>query len=90
MICLPILPVAIMAGKLCTKNAKQYPIPAVTIRLLFRPTVIMTTAIASPPCLMADWAIQTLYDALLEHTTVIENVEKGTASTLQVVRLAAL
>lgn len=86
----PLLPAAIDAGKLCADNAKRHPIPAVAIGLTFGPAAILTTAIAGPPLLVADWAVQTSYDALSEHTPVIENVEKGAASALQVARLAVL
>ncbi len=86
----PLLPATIRAGRLCTDNAKQRPIPVIAIGLTFGPTTILTTLIASPPLLMADWAIQTSYNALLELTPVIENVEKGGASALQLAHLAVL
>ena len=60
------------------------------IGLTCGPAVIGTTAIAGPPLLVADWAVQILYDALAEHTPVVENVEKGAANALQVARLAVL
>ncbi|KAL3765882.1 hypothetical protein ACHAW5_002115 [Stephanodiscus triporus] len=86
----PLLPAAIEAGKLCSDNAQRHPIPAVVIGLTLGPAAIVTAAIAGPPLLVADWAVQTSYDALSEHTPVIENVEKGAASALQVARLAVL
>lgn len=86
----PLLPAVTEAGKVCAVNAKEHPIPAIAIGLTCGPAVILTAALAGPPLLVADWALQTSYDALSEHTPVIENLEKGAASALQVTRLAIL
>ena len=86
----PLLPAVTEVGKVCATNAKEHPLPAIAIGLTCGPAAIVTAAIAGPPLLVADWAIQTSYDALSEHTPVIENVEKGAASALQVARLAIL
>jgi hypothetical protein len=86
----PLLPAVTEVGKVCATNAKEHPLPAIAIGLTCGPAAIVTAAIAGPPLLVADWAIQTSYDALSEHTPVIENVEKGAASAFQVARLAIL
>lgn len=86
----PLLPAMNDAGKLCANCAKEHPIPAIAIALTCGPAAILTAAIVGPPLLAADWAIQNSYDALSEHTPMIENVEKGAASALQVARLAVL
>lgn len=86
----PLLPSLTEAGKHCANNAKEHPIPAIAIGLTCGPAAIATAAIAGPTLLVADWAIQTSYDALSEHTPVIENVEKGAANALQVARLGIL
>eukprot|EP00578_Thalassiosira_sp_NH16_P017683 CAMPEP_0181121750 /NCGR_PEP_ID=MMETSP1071-20121207/24917_1 /TAXON_ID=35127 /ORGANISM="Thalassiosira sp., Strain NH16" /LENGTH=534 /DNA_ID=CAMNT_0023206615 /DNA_START=96 /DNA_END=1697 /DNA_ORIENTATION=+ len=86
----PLLPAVAEVGKHCAQNAKDHPIPAIAIGLTCGPAAIATAAIAGPPLLVADWAIQNSYDALSEHTPVIENVEKGTANALQVARLGIL
>lgn len=78
------------AGKHCANGAKEHPIPAIAIGLTCGPAAIATAAIAGPPLLVADWAIQSSYDTLSEHTLVIEHVEKGAANALQVARLAIL
>ena len=74
----------------CAHSAQEYPLPAIALGLTCGPAMIATAAIAGPPLLVADWAIQSSYDALSEHTPVIENVEKGAANALQVARLAML
>jgi hypothetical protein len=86
----PLLPAITEAGKHCANNAKDHPVPAIAIGLTCGPALIATAAIAGPPLLLADWAIQSSYGALSEHTPVIENVEKGAASAFQVTRLGIL
>mmetsp|Transcript_11443 Transcript_11443/g.20559 ORF Transcript_11443/g.20559 Transcript_11443/m.20559 type:complete len:591 (+) Transcript_11443:250-2022(+) len=86
----PLLSAVSDAGKHAANGAKEHPIPAIAIGLTCGPAAIATAAIAGPPLLVADWAIQSSYDALSEHTPVIENVEKGAANALQVARLAIL
>ena len=86
----PLLPAMTEVGKSCAIHAKEHPLPAIAIGLTCGPVAILTAALAGPPLLVTDWAIQTSYDALSEHTPVIENVEKGAASALQVARLAIL
>jgi len=86
----PLLPAFTEASKHCANNAIQHPLPAIIIGLTCGPAAIATAAIAGPPLLVADWAIQNSYDALSEHTPVVENVEKGAANALQVARLAVL
>ena len=86
----PLLPVANHAGRPCPDNAKQHPIPTVAIGLTFGPAVILTTSIAGPPLLVADWAVQTSYHTLSEQTLVIDDVEKGASCALQVAHLAVL
>ena len=85
-----LLPAVVDASKHCANNAKEHPIPAIALGLTCGPAAIATAAIAGPPLLIADWAIQSSYDALSEHTPVIDNVEKGAANALQVARLAIL
>jgi len=86
----PLLPAVAEASKCAACNAKEHPISAFVIGLACGPAAIATAAIAGPPLLVADWAIQSSYDALADHTPVIENVEKGAANALQVARLAVL
>ena len=86
----PLLPVVTEASKVCVIQAKEHPLPAIAIGLACGPAAILTAAMAGPPLLVADWVIQTSYDTLSEHTPVVENVEKGAASALQVARLAIL
>ena len=86
----PLLPAVVDASKHCVNNAKEHPIPAIALGLTCGPAAIATAAIAGPPLLIADWAIQSSYDALSEHTPVIDNVERGAANALQVARLAIL
>lgn len=86
----PLLPAVTEAGKVCVIQAKEHPLPAIAIGLACGPAAILTAAVAGPPLLVADWVIQTSYDTLSEHTPVVENVEKGAASALQVARLAIL
>ncbi|KAL7531399.1 hypothetical protein ACHAXR_008260 [Thalassiosira sp. AJA248-18] len=86
----PLLPAVTEASKHCANSAKEHPIPAIAIGLTCGPAAIATAVIAGPPLLVADWAIQQSYDALSEHTPVIENVEKGAANALQVARLGIL
>jgi hypothetical protein len=87
---LPLLPVAIRTGRLCADNAKQHPILVITIGLTFGSAVILTTSFTGHPLLVEDWAVQTSYDPLLEHTPMIEKVEKGASCVLQVARLGVL
>ena len=86
----PLLPAAIEAGKIFADVSVRHPLPAIAIGLTCGPAAMITTAIAGPPLLVADWAVQTSYDALSEHTPVIEPLEKGAANALQVARLAIL
>jgi len=86
----PLLPAAIEAGKIFADVIVRHPLPAIAIGLTCGPAAMITTAIAGPPLLVADWAVQTSYDALSEHTPVIEPLEKGAANALQVARLAVL
>lgn len=86
----PLLPAAIEAGKIFADVSVRHPLPAIAIGLTCGPAAMITTAIAGPPLLVADWAVQTSYDALSEHTPVIEPLEKGAANALQVARLAVL
>lgn len=86
----PLLSAVTEASKHAACNAKEHPISAIAIGLTCGPAAIATAVIAGPSLLVADWAIQQSYDALSEHTPVIENVEKGAANALQVARLAIL
>lgn len=86
----PLLPAVTEVGKHCANSARDHPIPAIAIGLTCGPAAIATAAIAGPPLLVTDWVIQTTYDALSEHTPVIETVEKGAANALQVTRLSML
>jgi len=86
----PLLPAVTEAGKHVASNAMEHPIPAIAIGLTCGPAAIATAAFAGPPLLVADWAIQSSYNALSEHTPVIENVEKGAANAMQVAHLAIL
>ena len=86
----PLLPAVADASVHCAHSAQEHPLPALAVGLTCGPAMIATAAIAGPPLLVADWAIQSSYDALSEHTPVIENVEKGAANALQVARLAIL
>lgn len=86
----PLLPAVIEAGKIFADVGARHPLPAIAIGLTCGPAAMITTAIAGPPLLVADWAVQTSYDALSEHTPVIEPLEKGAANALQVAHLAVL
>lgn len=86
----PLLPAVIEAGKIFADVGARHPLPAIAIGLTCGPAAMITTAIAGPPLLVVDWAVQTSYDALSEHTPVIEPLEKGAANALQVARLAVL
>lgn len=86
----PLLPAAVQVGKHAANSAKEHPLPAIAIGLTCAPAAIATAAIAGPPLLVADWAIQASYEALSEHTPVVENFEKGAANALQVAKLAIL
>lgn len=86
----PLLPVVAEASKHCANSAREHPVPAIAIGLACGPAAVVTAAFAGPPLLVADWAIQQSYDALSEHTPIIENVEKGAANALQVAKLAVL
>ncbi|KAL7553691.1 hypothetical protein ACHAWF_017011 [Thalassiosira exigua] len=86
----PLLPTVTGASKQCVNSAKDHPISAIAISFTCGPAAIAAAAIAGPPLLVADLAIQHSYNALSEHTPVIENMEKGAANALQVSRLAIL
>lgn len=85
----PLLPAITDASIHCVNSAKEHPIPAIAIGLTCGPAAIATAAIAGPPLLVADWAIQQTYDALSEHA-IVQNVEKGAANALQVAKLTVL
>ena len=86
----PVLPILSEAGKRCFCEATQNPIPAAAVGLTFGPVAIITAGIAGPPILIADWAVQTSYNALSEHTPVIGHVERGAANALQIAKLGIL
>ncbi|KAL9188471.1 hypothetical protein ACHAXT_006849 [Thalassiosira profunda] len=86
----PLLPAIAEAGRHCAGAAKDHPLSAAALGLTCGPAALATAAFAGPPLLVADWAIQSSYDALAEHTPVIENVEKGAANALQVAKLGLL
>lgn len=86
----PLLPTVTEASKHCVSTAKEHPLAATAIGLTCGPAAITTAVIAGPPLLIADWAIQSSYEALSHHTPVVETLEKGAASALQVARLSLL
>jgi len=86
----PVLPMLSEAGKYCMNGATQNPIPATAVSLTFGPVAIITAGIAGPPILVADWAVQTSYNALAEHTPIIGHVERGAANALQVAKLGII
>mmetsp|Transcript_2871 Transcript_2871/g.4372 ORF Transcript_2871/g.4372 Transcript_2871/m.4372 type:complete len:506 (+) Transcript_2871:311-1828(+) len=86
----PLLPAVTEASKHCVCTAKEHPLAATAIGLTCGPAAITTAVIAGPPLLIADWAIQSSYEALSHHTPVVETLEKGAASALQVARLSVL
>ncbi len=86
----PLLPAVTEASKHCVYTAKEHPLAAAAIGLTCGPVAITTALIAGPPLLIADWAIQSSYEALSHHTHVVENLEKGAASALQVARLSVI
>lgn len=85
----PLLPAVTDASKHCIYTAKENPLAATAIGLTCAPA-ITAALIAGTPLLIADWTIQTSYDALSHHTPVVENLEKGAASALQLGRLSVL
>ncbi len=86
----PLLPAVTEASKHCVSTAKEHPLAATAIGLTCGPAAITTAVIAGPPLLIADLAIQSSYEALSHHTPVVETLEKGAASALQVARLSVL
>ena len=86
----PVLPILSEAGMYCINGAKENPIPAAAVSLTFGPVAIITAGIAGPPILIADWAVQTSYDALSEHTPIIGHVERGAANAMQIAKLGIL
>jgi len=86
----PLLPTMTEASKHCVCTAKEHPWATAAIGLTCGPVAITTALIAGPPLLIADWAIQSSYEALSLHTQAVEHLEKGAASALQVVRLSVL
>lgn len=86
----PLLPAVTEASKHCVSTAIEHPLAATAIGLTCGPAAITTAVIAGPPLLIADWAIQSSYEALSHHTPVVETLEKGAASALQVARLSVL
>lgn len=86
----PLFPALIEASKHCVYTAKEHPLAATAIGLSCGPAAIFVALITGPPLLVADLAIQSSYDALSHHTPIVENLEKGAASALQVTRLSVL
>ena len=86
----PLIPAVTEASKHCVYTAKEHPLAATAIALTCGPAAITTALIAGPPLLIADWAIQSSYEALSHHSPVVDNLEKGAASALQVARLTVL
>jgi len=86
----PLLPAVTGSVAQCAQSATEHPIPAIALGLTCGPAITAAACIAGPPLLVADWAIQSSYDALSEHTPLVENVEKGAANALQVAKLGIL
>lgn len=86
----PLLPAVTEASKHCLGTAKEHPLAATAVGLACGPAAITTAVIAGPPILIADWAIQSSYEALSKHTPVVETLEKGAANALQVAKLSVL
>jgi len=85
----PILPAITEAGSHVVHSAKEHPLSAVAIGLTCGPAAVATALFVAPPVLIADWAIQSSYDAL-SGTPVIENVERGASNACQIARLGVL